>query len=73
MKLKKFSCREKKNWKNIAYYSISSKNINQLINELYQSNTTLKIIEWYIGWDWKMKIKIRNCLIYGENILYSTN
>ena len=32
-----------------------------------------KIIEWYIGRDRKMKNNFRNCLIFRENKLFSTN
>ena len=45
--------------KNIAYYKIILKNMDHLIQEQYQSNTP-KIIEWYIGKNWKIKSNLKN-------------
>ena len=48
--------------------------MDQLIKEQYQSKTTQKIIEWYIGRDKKMKNNFKNCLIFREKKnLSSTN
>ena len=47
--------------------------MDKIIREKYQSNTTSKTIEWYIGRDRKMKNNFRNCLMFMENKLFSTN